>query len=325
MRATDTVEIGRTGLRVTRLGLGGVALSGAPPATDPHAPSPESEAVSLIRRSLDLGLNYLDTAPMYGVGHSERRYGQALHGIPRDRYVLSTKVGRVLRPGAEGQTTWAFDFSREGARASFESSLDRLGIERVDIVFVHDPDEHYEAALAGAFPVLRELRADGRIRAIGAGMNQWQMELAFAREGYNDCFLLAGRYTLLDQTALPEFLPYCVEHHISVVAGGPYNSGILAVGPRAGATFNYRAAPPEVMDKAARIAQVCERHRVPLKAAALQFILAHPAIASVIPGARSVAEVEENARMVELAIPGELWAELKEARLIATEAPTPGA
>jgi D-threo-aldose 1-dehydrogenase len=325
MRATDTVEIGRTGLRVTRLGLGGVALSGAPPATDPHVPSPESEALSLIRRSLDLGLNYLDTAPMYGVGHSERRYGQALHGIPRDRYVLSTKVGRVLRPGAEGQTTWAFDFSREGARASFESSLDRLGIERIDIVFVHDPDEHYEAALAGAFPVLRELRADGRIRAIGAGMNQWQMELAFAREGYNDCFLLAGRYTLLDQTALPEFLPYCVEHHISVVAGGPYNSGILAVGPRAGATFNYRAAPPEVMDKAARIAQVCERHRVPLKAAALQFILAHPAIASVIPGARSVAEVEENARMVELAIPGELWAELKEARLIAAEAPTPGA
>jgi len=325
MRATDTVEIGRTGLRVTRLGLGGVALSGAPPATDPHVPSPESEALSLIRRSLDLGLNYLDTAPMYGVGHSERRYGQALHGIPRDRYVLSTKVGRVLRPGAEGQTTWAFDFSREGARASFESSLDRLGIERIDIVFVHDPDEHYEAALAGAFPVLRELRADGRIRAIGAGMNQWQMELAFAREGYNDCFLLAGRYTLLDQTALPEFLPYCLEHHISVVAGGPYNSGILAVGPRAGATFNYRAAPPEVMDKAARIAQVCERHRVPLKAAALQFILAHPAIASVIPGARSVAEVEENARMVELAIPGELWAELKEARLIAAEAPTPGA
>jgi len=325
MRATDTVEIGRTGLRVTRLGLGGVALSGAPPATDPHVSLPESEAVALIRRSLDLGLNYLDTAPMYGVGHSERRYGQALHGIPRDRYVLSTKVGRVLRPGAEGQTTWAFDFSREGARASFESSLDRLGIERVDIVFVHDPDEHYEAALAGAFPVLRELRADGRIRAIGAGMNQWQMELAFAREGYNDCFLLAGRYTLLDQTALPEFLPYCVEHHISVVAGGPYNSGILAVGPRAGATFNYRAAPPEVMDKAARIAQVCELHRVPLKAAALQFILAHPAIASVIPGARSVAEVEENARMVELAIPGELWAELKEARLIAAEAPTPGA
>jgi D-threo-aldose 1-dehydrogenase len=324
MRATDTVEIGRTGLHVTRLGLGGVALSGVPPATDPHLQSPESEAVSLIRRSLGLGLNYLDTAPMYGVGNSERRYGQALQGIPRDRYVLSTKVGRVLRPDPAGQMTWAFDFSREGARASFESSLERLGIDRVDIVFVHDPDQYYQAALAGAFPVLRELRADGRIRAIGAGMNQWQMELAFAREGYNDCFLLAGRYTLLDQTALPEFLPYCLEHRISVVAGGPYNSGILAVGPRSGATFNYRAAPPEMMDKAARIAEVCERHQVPLKAAALQFILAHPAIASVIPGARSVAEVEENARMVELTIPDQLWAELKEAGLIAAEAPTPG-
>ena len=325
MRATDTVEIGRTGLLVTRLGLGGVALSGAPPATDPHVPSPASEAVSLIRRSLDLGLNYLDTAPMYGVGHSERRYGEALRGIPRDRYVLSTKVGRVLRPDAAGQMTWAFDFSREGARASFESSLERLGIERVDIVFVHDPDDHYEAAVASAFPVLRDLRASGRIRAIGAGMNQWQMELAFAREGYHDCFLLAGRYTLLDQTALPEFLPYCVEHRISVVAGGPYNSGILAVGPRSGATFNYRAAPPEMMDKAARIARVCERHQVPLKAAALQFILAHPAIVSVIPGARSVAEVEENARMVELAIPDALWSDLKESKLIAAEAPTPGA
>ena len=325
MRATDTAEIGRTGLRVTRLGLGGVALSGAPPATDPDRPSPESEAVSLIRRSLALGLNYLDTAPMYGVGQSERRYGQALAGIPRDQYVLSTKVGRLLRVDPAGQTTWAFDFTREGARASFESSLKRLGIDRVDIVFVHDPDDHFQAALGGAFPVLRELRAEGRIRAIGAGMNQWQMELAFARERNSDCFLLAGRYTLLDQTALPEFLPYCVEHGISIVAGGPYNSGILAVGPRSGATFNYRAATPEVMDKASRIAAVCERHQVPLKAAALQFILAHPAIASVIPGARSVSEVEENVRMVELPIPGELWAELKGAGLIAAEAPTPSA
>jgi D-threo-aldose 1-dehydrogenase len=323
MRATDTAEIGRTGLHVTRLGLGGVALSGAPPSTDPHRPSEEVEAVSLIRRSLDLGLNYLDTAPMYGVGQSERRYGQALRGIPRDRYVLSTKIGRVLHTDAAGATRWAFDFSREGARASFESSLERLGIGRVDMVFVHDPDDHYQAALDGAFPVLRELRAEGRIRAIGAGMNQWQMELAFARQGDSDCFLLAGRYTLLDQTALPEFLPYCVERGIGVVAGGPYNSGILAVGPRAGATFNYRAAPPEMMDKAARIAGVCERHGVPLRAAALQFILAHPAIASVIPGARSVAEVEENVRMVELPIPGALWEDLKDARLIAAEAPTP--
>ena len=325
MRATDMVEIGKTGLHVTRLGLGGVALSGAPPATDPQRPAPETEAIALIHRSLALGVNYLDTAPMYGVGESERRYGQALRGVPRDRYVLSTKVGRVLRPGAPGspQMTWAFDFSERGVRESFISSLDRLGLEHVDILFVHDPDDHYQQALEGAFPVLLELRAQGLVRAIGAGMNQWQMELAFAREGHCDCFLLAGRYTLLDQTALPEFLPYCVEHEIGVVAGGPYNSGILAVGAREGATFNYRAASPEMMDKAAGIGTVCARHRVPLKAAALQFILAHPAIVSVIPGARSLAEVEENARMVEFPIPAELWAELKDAGLIAAAAPTP--
>jgi D-threo-aldose 1-dehydrogenase len=325
VRVTDTAEIGQTGLRVTRLGLGGVALSGAPPATDPERPAPEAEARALIQRSLALGVNYFDTAPMYGVGESERRYGRALRGVGRDGYVLSTKVGRVLRPGAPGSPhlTWAFDFSERGVRESFATSLDRLGLERIDILFVHDPDDHYQQAVDEAFPVLVELREQGLVRAIGAGMNQWQMELAFARAGHCDCFLLAGRYTLLDQGALPEFLPYCAENGIGVVAGGPYNSGILAVGPRAGATFNYRAAAPEMMDKAARIAAVCDRHGVPLKAAALQFVLAHPAIVSVIPGARSLAEVEENARMVEFSIPPELWAELREARLIPATAPTP--
>src|SRR5262245_11459248 len=326
LRATDTVEIGRTGLRVTRLGLGGVALSGAPPATDPHQPSPEAEAIGLIKRSLARGLNYLDTAPMYGVGQSEERYGRALQGVPRDRYVLSTKVGRVLHPAEPGSTrmAWSFDFTRSGALRSFESSLARLGLDRVDILFIHDPDDHYERAVAETVPVLLELRAQGRVKAIGAGMNQWQMELSFARLGHFDCFLLAGRYTLLDQTALPKFLPYCVDHGISVVAGGPYNSGILAVGPREGATFNYRAATPEMMDKARRIAAVCERHAVPLKAAALQFILAQPAIASVIPGARSVAEVEENVAMVEHPIPAALWTDLKRDGLIAEDAPTAG-
>src|SRR6266850_7811008 len=268
MRATETVEIGRTGLRVTRLGLGGVALSGAPPATDPERATAEKEAVALIQRSLALGINYLDTAPMYGVGESEARYGEALRGVPRGRYVLSTKVGRVLRPPGPGsaKATWAFDFSARGVRESFAASLGRLGLERVDILFVHDPDDHYEQALNEAFPVLVELRAAGLVQAIGAGMNQWQMELALARQGHCDCFLLAGRYTLLDQTSLPEFLPYCVERGIAVVAGGPYNSGLLAVGARAGATFNYRPADPEMMDKARRIAAVCARHAVDLRA-----------------------------------------------------------
>jgi D-threo-aldose 1-dehydrogenase len=325
VRATDTVEIGRTGVQVSRLGLGGVALSGAPPATDPQQTTSEAEAIALIQRSLALGVRYLDTAPMYGVGNSEKRYGQALRSVPRNSYVLSTKVGRVLHPVAPGspQLAWAFDFSQQGTRSSFASSLQRLGLERIDILLVHDPDDHYQQALTEAFPVLLELREQGLVKAIGAGMNQWEMELQFAKAGYCDCFLLAGRYTLLDQTALPEFLPYCVEHHISVIAGGPYNSGILAVGPREGATFNYRAASSEMMQKAQRIHAVCQRYDVPLKAAALQFILAHPAIASVIPGARSVAEVEDNMRMIAWPIPAELWAELQQAGLIAAGAPTP--
>jgi D-threo-aldose 1-dehydrogenase len=325
LQATDKVELGRTGLHVSRLGLGGVALSGAPPATDPQQTTSETEAIALIQHSLALGLNYLDTAPMYGVGQSEQRYGQALHGRARDSYVLSTKVGRVLQPIEPGsaELTWTFDFSRQGVLKSFEASLERLGLERVDILYVHDPDNHYLQALTEALPALVELRALGRVTAIGAGMNQWEMELQFAKEGYCDCFLLAGRYTLLDQTALAEFLPYCVENRIGVVAGGPYNSGILAVGPREGATFNYRAASTEMMEKAQRINAVCARHDVPLKAAALQFILAHPAIASVIPGARSVAEVEDNVRMVEYPIPVALWAELKREGLIAASAPTP--
>lgn len=325
LHATDKVEIGRTGLYVSRLGLGGVALSGAAPATDPHRTTLETEAIALIHRSLALGLNYLDTAPMYGVGYSERRYGQALHGLACDSYVLSTKVGRMLPPIEPGsaQLTWEFDFSRQGVLRSFEASLERLGLDRVDILYIHDPDNHYLQALTQAFPVLMELRAQGRVTAIGVGMNQWEMELQFAKEGNFDCFLLAGRYTLLDQTALPEFLPYCVEKHIGVVAGGPYNSGILAVGPREGATFNYRAASAEMMEKARRINAVCARHQVPLKAAALQFILAHPAIVSVIPGARSVAEVEDNVRMVEYPIPSALWVALKQEGLIAEAAPTP--
>lgn len=325
MKATDQVEIGATGLHVTRLGLGGVALSGAPPATDPEQHTSESEATQLIRRSLELGVNYFDTAPMYGVGHSERRYGQALRGVERHRYVLSTKVGRVLDPVEPGGTemAWSFDFSRRGAMRSFETSLERLGLEAVDMLYIHDPDNHYPQALTETAPFLMELRDQGRVKAIGAGMNQWEMELQFAKDGAFDCFLLAGRYTLLDQTALPEFLPYCVEHHISVVAGGPYNSGILAVGPREGATFNYRSASPEMMEKARAIDAVCTRHGVPLRAAALQFILAHPALVSVIPGARSVSEVEENVQLIEHPIPAAFWAELKAERLIAEAAPTP--
>ncbi|MYD53945.1 MAG: aldo/keto reductase [Chloroflexi bacterium] len=314
MKATDTRQIGRTSLQVSRLGLGGVFL-----AIDAGV----DEAAALINRAAALGVRYFDTAPMYGNGESERRYRRPLASLDRSEFVISTKVGRRLQEHADGSVTWHFDFSRDGALRSFESSLERLGVDHIDILLVHDPDDHEEQALTEAFPALIELREQGLVTAIGAGMNQWEMELRFARELPLDCFLLAGRYTLLEQGALTEFLPHCQANGISVIAGGPYNSGILASDLSDSVSYNYRAAPAGMLDRARAIKAVCDRHDVPLKAAALQFILAHPAVAAVIPGAASVSEVEENVRMVETPIPAALWGELKEAGLIDPNAPTP--
>ncbi len=305
-------EVHGTGVRLTRMGLGGAHL--AQPAV------PAAEAAALIRRALEHGVRHLDTAPLYGVGESERRFAGPLTSIPRDDLVVSTKVGRLLDDTRRG---WHFDFSAEAILASHASSLGRLGLDRIDILYVHDADDHYDSAIAEAFPALRDLRDRGLVRAIGAGMNQWEMELRFAREGDVDCFLLAGRYTLLEQAPLAEFFPYCQAHDIAVVAGGPYNSGILAsdLGPEA--AYNYRAAPPEVLEKARRIKAICDRFDVPLKAAALQFVFAHPAITSVIPGAQTVAEVDENVAMAAHGIPAELWTALKRDALIDEGAPIP--
>ena len=314
MKATDSRRIGRTSLHVTRLGLGGVFL-----AIDAQP----DEADGLIDRAAGLGVRYFDTAPMYGNGESERRYRGPLARLERSDFVISTKVGRRLQEDASGSEQWHFDFSRDGVLRTFESSLERLGVDRIDIVLVHDPDDHEDQAVREAFPTLIELREQGLVGAIGAGMNQWEMELRFARELPLDCFLLAGRYTLLEQGALTEFLPYCEANGISVIAGGPYNSGILASDLGESASYNYRAAPPAMLERARAIKAVCDRHDVPLKAAALQFILAHPAIAAVIPGAASIAEVDENVRMVEAPIPAALWTELKEAGLLDPDAPTP--
>lgn len=314
MKATDARSIGRTSLSVTCLGLGGVFL-----ARD----APRAEAEALIDRAYETGVRYFDTAPMYGLGESERRYNGPLSRLDRSGFVLSTKVGRLLQEDVGGSEPWHFDFSRDGVLRSFETSLQRLGLDRVDILLVHDPDDHADQAIREAFPALIELREQGLVGAIGAGMNQWELELRFARELPLDCFLLAGRYTLLEQTALAEFLPDCEANGISVIAGGPYNSGILASNLDDAASYNYRTAPAEMLDRARAIKAVCDRHGVPLKAAALQFILAHPAVAAVIPGAASVAEVEENARMVEAPIPAALWSELKDAGLLDPAAPVP--
>ena len=321
----DKTEIGSTGLRITRLGIGGAPIGSL------FRTVSDDDAVATVRRGLELGLNYVDTAPLYGHGVSETRLGRALLDIPRDSFILSTKVGRVLNPvdvtpssphfQSLPKMEPVFDYSRDGILRSLEESLKRLNLDRVDIAYIHDADDHWEQAIGEAYPTLADLRSQGVVQAIGVGMNQWEMEARFAREGDFDCFLLAGRYTLLDQSGLAELMPVCLERNVSLVLGGPYNSGILAsdLGPQT--TYNYEVAPPEIIDRARKIKAACDRHAVPLKAAALQFGLLHPTVAATIPGARSVAEVEENFRMAGHPIPADLWAELKHEGLIDPLAP----
>lgn len=328
MNPTATAQIGKTALRVTRMGMGGAALGGL------YHEVSDADATAAVDAAVVLGINHFDTAPLYGHGLSERRMGEELRRLPRASFVLSTKVGRVLVP-AQGkvESFWfdhpapfepVFDFSYDGVMRSFEESLKRLGLERVDILYIHDPDDHYDEARRGAYPALTRLRSEGVVSAIGAGMNQAEMLARFAREGDFDCFLLAGRYTLIDHSGLAELLPLSVEKRISIIVGGPYNSGILAGGALSGSKFNYAAAPPEVVERVRRVEAIAQRYGVPLKAAALQFPLAHPAVASVIPGARSAAEVEENFRLMSVAIPGDFWQELRAERLLPEEAAVPG-
>lgn len=320
-------EIGTTGLQVTRLGLGGAPFGGL------FADVAQQRATESIAAGLDVGIRYFDTAPLYGSGKSERYYASALKGLDRDSYVLSSKVGRLLNPTNEAQTDdvymnlppmeIVFDYSRDGVLRSIEDSLRRLELDRLDIVFIHDPDDFHDQAVNEAFPTLAELRSQGVIKAIGAGMNYWEPLAQFAREADFDCFLLAGRYTLLDHSGLIDLLPLCVEKNMSIVLGGPYNSGVLASDLSEETTYFYQSTPPEVLDLARNIKSVCDRHGVPLKAAALQFGLAHPAVAATIPGARSADEVRENFTMASFDIPADLWAELKHEKLIPDEAPTP--
>ncbi len=318
---TTRRPIGNTALEVTALGLGGAHLAPRLHHDGAAARPTVGDSDALIRRAFEHGLRYIDTAPLYGLGESERRFREPVASVPRDELVISTKVGRILDDSPRG---WHFDFSRDAVLRSVEGSLERLGLDRIDILYIHDPDDQWERAIGEAFPALADLRAQGVVSAIGAGMNQWEMELRFAREGAFDCFLLAGRYTLLEQEALREFLPYCQANGISVVIGGPYNSGILASDLGEGAMYNYRQAPPEMLERARRIKAVCDRYGAPMKAAALQFVLAHPAVAAAIPGAQNAAEVDENVAMANVPLPAALWAELRAEGLIGAEAPVPG-
>jgi D-threo-aldose 1-dehydrogenase len=290
-----------------RLGLGTAPLAGLYRAVD------EQTALATIARAWELGVRYFDTAPYYGSGLAERRLGSAVRDLRREELVVSTKVGRLLRPGTAAPgwvdappfEAW-FDFSYDAALRSLEASLERLGLDRVDIALVHDPDDHYEQARDGAFRALERLRDEGAVRAIGFGMNQTAMLCRFARETDCDCLLVAGRYTLLDRSAAAELLPLCLDRGIAVIAGGVFNSGILA----GGGTFDYEAAPPDVVARARGLAQICERFDAPLEAAAVQFPSRHAAVASVLVGCRSAEEVEEDVRLASVELTDELWAAL---------------
>lgn len=334
----DRSRVGRSKVAVSRLGFGGAPLGNL------FARVEDSDAIAAVRAAYDAGMRFFDTAPLYGMGLSERRMGYVLQAYPRDSYALSTKVGRLLRPlrGRQGKFVGfvdtppfevQFDYSRDGALRSVEDSMQRIGTDYFDIVFIHDVDVHthgpeaqkqrFAEAMDGAYPALDQLRRDGVVGAVGLGVNEWQSCAASLRHGDFDCFLLAGRYSLLDQSALDVLLPECERRHVSIVIGGPYNSGILATGPVAGATYDYAPARPEILERTRRIEAICRRHGVPLPAAALQFPYAHPAIAAVIPGGRTAAEVASNVALFRHPIPPALWRDLKAEKLLRADAPVP--
>ncbi|WP_086831353.1 aldo/keto reductase [Streptomyces sp. NRRL B-24572] len=326
-------------MRSTPLGTGTTPVTelslGAAPLGNLFRPVTDEDATATVDAAWTAGIRTFDTAPHYGLGLSERRLGAALRDRPREQYTLSTKVGRLLRPRAEAtgddladgfavpathERVW--DFSADGVRRSLESSLERLDLDRIDIAYLHDPDDHAEQALSEAYPALEALRAEGVVGAIGIGMNQAEMPARFVRETDIDAVLLAGRYSLLDQRGLTELLPVAAERGVSVVVGGVFNSGLLA-DPRPGATFDYATAPDALVTRALELQAVCERHGVPLRAAALRFPFGHPAVASVLVGSRSAAEAADAALMLRIRVPDALWADLKELGLLAVDVPTP--
>jgi len=283
------------------IGLGTAPIGGL------YSPVDDETAWATLDRAWELGIRTFDTAPLYGSGLAERRLGDFLQGKQRDTFVLSTKVGRLLRPDASGWEGAYFDFSYDGALRSLTESLDRLGLDRVDVALVHDPDDHYQEALDGAFRALTRLREERTVRAVGIGMNQTALLARFAREADPDCFLVAGRYTLLDRSATKELLPLCEERGIDVIAGGVFNSGVLA----GGSTFDYDAASPGIVERVERLREMCARYSVPLAAAALQYPLRHPAVKTIVVGCRTPAEVEEDLLLSLLDIPEALWEEVE--------------
>ena len=306
--------------RLSRLGFGGAAIGNLFTAVD------DATARAAIDAAWDSGIRYFDTAPHYGLGLSERRIGEALSERPRAEFVLSTKVGRILEPasgdvGAKDDQGFdvpaayvrRWDFSGDGVRRSIEESLGRLGVDHIDIAYIHDPDDHVEQALDEAYPALEKLREEGVVGAIGVGMNQSAVPTRFVTETDIDAVLLAGRYTLLDQSGADDLLPAALEHGVAVILGGVFNSGLLA-DPRAAATYNYVPAPAEIVRRALDIEAVCAEHGVPLRAAALQFGFTHSAVAGVLVGVRDAGQARDCAAMAGVPIPETLWQDLRELR-----------
>lgn len=325
--------LGRGGLSVSPLSCGGAPLGNLGTRIDPDV------AQAALARAWEAGIRYYDVAPHYGLGLAERRLGEALSGRDRDEYVVSTKIGRLLTPreNPDGELDdeefdvpadhdRTRDYSRDGVLRSVEDSLERMGLDRIDILLVHDPDDHYREAMDGAFPALEELRSQGVISSYGAGMNQAEMLDDFVRNTDLDVVLLAGRYSLYEQDALDSLLPHATERGVSVVAGGVFNSGLLAENrPTPGITYNYEPAPAAVLDRVNRIADVCEAHGVALPAAAIQFPLAHPAIATVCVGVRAPEHIDRNFELFDVDIPAALWQDLVSEGLLRADAPVPAA
>ena len=332
-------QIGKTKLQVTELGFGAATLGNL------YHPMLDSAAKESITKAVELGLNQFDTAPYYGFGLSERRVGDALRQYDNNDYVLSTKVGRILEPCEKAEDKYGFcspmpfepkyDYSYDGIMRSFEHSIQRLGLSKIDILYMHDigrathGDDHerlFKIAMKGGYKAMDELRSQGLVSAIGLGVNEYEVCEQAMDYGYFDCFLLAGRYTLLEQKSLETFLPRCLKENSSIILGGPYNSGILATGVRKEGVvphYNYEPASQNIINTVDKIESICQDFNVPLAAAALQFPLAHPAVVSVIPGLSSANRVQTTVEQMTVNIPSEFWLALQKAGILYPDVPVP--